>query len=154
MQSFEIPTRVIRFTPEFCFQPLHKNLQNSSPKPFDVWGKCGKVIYYFMSARKIQASNIINAFPVTVQARQTCLSLSPDQVRIRKNGVEFLADSSIAAWTEMTVTLQSNRDAGRVQCTGVVVSCNGNKHSGYVVSMVFTNLSRQSQERLNMLAVP
>src|SRR5258708_4583804 len=103
-----------------------------------------------MSARKIESSDAFQ--PVTLQARQTCLSLAPDQVRIRKNGVEFRSVSAISAWTEMTVTLQSTRDAGRVHCTGVVVACNGNRHSGYTVSMVFTSLSKQSQARLNLLA--
>jgi hypothetical protein len=103
-----------------------------------------------MSARKFDGSGELP--PVTVQARQTRLSLAPSEVRIRKNGVEFRSASSIAPWTEMTVTLQSTRDAGRVHCTGVVVACNGNRHSGYTVSMVFTSLSKQSQARLNVLA--
>jgi len=34
----------------------------------------------------------------------------------------------------------------------VVVACNGNRHGGYTVSMVFTSLSKQSQARLNLLA--
>jgi hypothetical protein len=103
-----------------------------------------------MSARKIDNSSSLQA--ITVQTRQTCLSLAPGQVRIRKNGIEFRSDSPIAPWTEMTVTLQSSRDAGRVHCTGVVVACNGNRHNGYTVSMVFTSLSKQSQARLNVLA--
>ncbi len=89
---------------------------------------------------------------MTVQARQTRLSLAPNEVCIRKNGVEFRSNSSIAPWTEMTVTLQSARDSGRVHCTGVVVACNGNRHNGYTVSMIFTSLSKQSQARLNLLA--
>ena len=58
----------------------------------------------------------------------------------------------MSAWTEMTVTLQSNRDAGKVHCTGVVVACTGDRHTGYNVSMVFTSLSKQAQARLNLLA--
>jgi len=73
-------------------------------------------------------------------------------VRIRRNGVEFRSVSPIAQWTEMTVSLQSARGAGPIHCTGVVVACNGNRHSGYTVSMVFTSLSKQSQARLNLLA--
>jgi hypothetical protein len=103
-----------------------------------------------MSARKFDASGAFA--PVTVQSRQTLLSLSPEEVRIRKNGVEFLSESPIAAWTEMTVTLQSTRDSGKVHCNGVVVACSGNRHSGYTVSMVFTSLSKQAQARLNLLA--
>src|SRR5258708_40058541 len=103
-----------------------------------------------MSARKIDASGDLS--PVTVQSRQTRLSLAPADVRIRKSGVEFRSATAIAPWTEMTVTLQSNRESGRVHCTGVVVACNGDRHRGYTVSMVFTSLSKQSQARLNMLA--
>ncbi len=103
-----------------------------------------------MSARKIDNSNPFNQ--VTVEARETRLSLSPEQVRVRRNGVEFRSASPINAWTEMTVSLQSTRDAGRVRCTGVVVACNGNRHNGYIVSLVFTSLSKQSQARLNLLA--
>ena len=103
-----------------------------------------------MSARKFESASAFQ--PVTVQSRETRLSLSPSDVRIRKNGVEFRSATPIAPWTEMTVSLQSTRDSGRVNCTGVVISCSGNRHNGYVVSMVFTSLSKQSQARLNLLA--
>ena len=103
-----------------------------------------------MSARKLDTSSPFQ--PVTVEARQTRLSLAPADVRIRRNGVEFRSAASINPWTEMTVTLQSNRDSGKVHCTGVVVACNGNRHNGFTVSMVFTSLSKQSQARLNLLA--
>ena len=45
--------------------------------------------------------------------------------------------------------------AGRqaaIQCSGVVIACSGNKHTGYHVSMVFTGLSKQAQTRLNSMA--
>lgn len=103
-----------------------------------------------MSARKLESSSSFQ--PVTVQSRQTRLSLAPADVRIRRNGVEFRSATPIAVWTEMTVTLQSTKDTGRVHCTGVVVACNGSRHGGYAVSMVFTSLSKQSQSRLNLLA--
>jgi hypothetical protein len=103
-----------------------------------------------MSARKVENSGAFQ--PVTLQARKTRLSLAPGEVRIRKNGVEFRSASPIAVWTEMTVTLQSTRDTGRVHCNGVVVACHGSRHNGYMVSMVFTSLSKQSQARLNLLA--
>jgi len=103
-----------------------------------------------MSARKVDGSAEFQN--LTVHSRQTRLSLAPHEVRVRKNGVEFRSASPITAWTEMTVTLQSTRDSGRVHCTGVVVACTGNRHNGYTVSMVFTSLSKQSQARLNVLA--
>ena len=104
-----------------------------------------------MSARRINGIGVFH--PLTVQARQTRLTLAPSEVRVRKNGVEFRSTTAIAAWTEMTVTLQSNRDAGKVHCTGVVVDCAGNRHAGYLVSMVFMNMSRQAQERFKQIAL-
>lgn len=103
-----------------------------------------------MSARRFEAVDTFQS--VTVSARQTRLTLSPSQVKIRRNGIEFKSLAPINVWAEMTVTLQSTRDSGRVHCTGVVVACNGNRHDGYSVSMVFTSLSRQSQARLDLLA--
>jgi len=101
-----------------------------------------------MSARKAESS-LQN---VTVQARQTRLSLSPDSVIIHKNGIEFRSTAPFPPWRVMTIMLQSRRDEGRVNCTGVVISCTGNKHAGYHISMVFTNVSKQAQARLSLMA--
>ena len=102
-----------------------------------------------MSARKAVITGSIQH--LTVEARQTRLTLSPDSVVIHKNGIEFRSGAPFAAWTEMTITL-SSRDDGKVHCTGVVIACTGNKHAGYHVSMVFTDLSKQAQARLSLMA--
>jgi len=102
-----------------------------------------------MSARKAEISGSLH--PVTVEARQTRLSLPPDSVIIHKNGIEFRSSTPFSPWAEMTLTLQSPRD-GKVHCTGVVIACTGSKHSGYHVSMVLTGLSKQAAARLNALA--
>jgi hypothetical protein len=52
----------------------------------------------------------------------------------------------------MTMSLETAQDPRRVNCTGVVVACHGDRHSGFLVSMVFTGLSRQAQARLTSLA--
>ena len=103
-----------------------------------------------MSARKIESAGPLQR--VTVEARQTRLSLSPDSVIIHKNGIEFRSATPFASWTEMTMSLESPSGDGRVNCTGVVISCTGSKHTGYHVSMVFTGLSKQAQARLSTLA--
>jgi hypothetical protein len=103
-----------------------------------------------MSARKADSTGPLHH--VTIEARQTRLSLSPGSVVIHKSGIEFRSASPFAPWTEMTLTLQSPREGGRLHCNGVVISCTGNKHTGYHVSMVFTGLSRQAQARLNSMA--
>src|SRR6266496_4374715 len=100
-----------------------------------------------MSARKAESPGSLQQ--VTVEARQTRLSLSPDSVIIHKNGIEFRSTSAFSPWTEMTLTLQSGPGGGKVHCNGVVISCTGSKHTGYHVSLVFTGLSKQAQARLN-----
>lgn len=108
-----------------------------------------------MSARKAEGNSQLSHSNnhVTVQARQTRLSLSPDSVILHKSGIEFRSASPFAPWTEMTLTLQSPGEEGRVHCSGVVISCTGNKHAGYHVSMVFTGLSRAAEARLSVMAV-
>src|SRR5438093_11229333 len=103
-----------------------------------------------MSARRIESAGSLQN--VTVEARQARLSLSPNAVILHKNGIEFRSATPFAPWTEMTMSLQSARDDGRLNCTGVVISCSGNKHAGYHVSMVFTGISKQAQARLSLMA--
>ncbi len=103
-----------------------------------------------MSARKL--SNLGSFQPsVTVDARQTRLSLSHEAVVIHKSGIEFRSPTPFNAWTEMTVDLKTP-DNGRVNCTGVVIACTGSKHAGYHVTMAFTNISRQAQTRLTQMS--
>lgn len=103
-----------------------------------------------MSARKAEVPGSFHH--VTVEARQTRLSLSPSAVIIHKNGIEFRSTTPFSPWAEMTLTLQSPRDGGKVHCNGVVISCTGSKHSGYHVSLVFTGLSKQAEARLSAMA--
>jgi hypothetical protein len=94
-----------------------------------------------MSARKTDVPLSLNGAASSTE----CLSLSADAVRVRKNGIEFRSHRLIAPWTEMTISLQRPGEVRRISCTGVVVACNGNRVEGYQISMLFTNLSRQSQ---------
>jgi hypothetical protein len=100
-----------------------------------------------MSARKIDRS----LFP-SAPLHQRRLTLSPEAVRFRRSGIEFRTARAIAAWTEVTVDLQSPRDTRKIHCTGVVVACEGEPRTGYLVSLLFTNLSSHSQAVLNSLA--
>ena len=101
-----------------------------------------------MSARKIEGSSLLGS---TTQQSQ-CLTLPEETVHIRKSGIEFRSDQPLVPWTEMTVSLQIPRQARKVNCTGVVIACSGNRKRGYQISMVFTDLSNQSQARLSTLA--
>ncbi len=102
-----------------------------------------------MSTSKLDTSGVFR--PVTVQTSSTKLSLPTQAVCIRKNGIDFLSSTRLALWTEVTVDLQTP-DAKKLRGRGVVVACDGNRHSGYSVSLMFMNLSRQAQESLSLLA--
>ncbi|HVV01208.1 MAG TPA: hypothetical protein VHH88_07575 [Verrucomicrobiae bacterium] len=111
-----------------------------------------------MSARKIggtEAGTVNQTQRITpelnhvvLQGRQERLSLSAQSIVMHKNGIEFRSAASFTPWTEMTLTIQSSANSSRVHCNGVVISCTGNRHTGYHVSMVFTGLSRQAQARI------
>lgn len=94
-----------------------------------------------MSARK--AVNTAGLKHVTLVARESRLALSHDEVVFHKGGIEFRTEKPFSPWTEVTLTMESPHGQGRVHCNGVVISCTGNKHMGYHVSMVFTSLSKQ-----------
>ncbi|HYV29993.1 MAG TPA: PilZ domain-containing protein [Candidatus Binatia bacterium] len=104
-----------------------------------------------MSARKVANPELFQ--PLTVHAQTTRLDLPARAVRIRRNGIEFRADTPIPVWTEMTVAMQTPSDSRKVNFTGVVVACHGDRHTGYMVSLLFTSVSKQAQARLNSMAV-
>jgi len=103
-----------------------------------------------MSARKVSSSGLFQ--PITVHAPARSLSLSAGDIRIRKNGIEFRTQNDIPVYTEMTIDLETPLETKKLHCTGVVVACSGNRHTGFLVSMVFTSLSRHTQARLNSMA--
>lgn len=107
-----------------------------------------------MSARKAHQipPGSIDHRQVTVHARQMRLTLNPDSVVIHKGGIEFRSVNAFSPWAEMTLTLESP-DGGKVHCNGVVISCTGNRHTGYHVSMVFTGLSKQAEARLSAMSM-
>ena len=104
-----------------------------------------------MSAKKLGSADSLGR-PVSVSARNTKLELSTESVSVHKSGIEFRSPTPFTEWSEMTVALQSPLDGSQVACNGVVVACVGNKHAGYHVSMLFTDMTRQAQERLTVLA--
>jgi hypothetical protein len=104
-----------------------------------------------MSTTKLDTSGIFQ--PLEVVGDKVKMTLSQHSVRIRKNGIEFSSLKSFPVWKEMSLDLVSPSNNGKVHCTGVVVACDGNRHMGYTVSMVFLSLSQQAQECLDQLAL-
>jgi hypothetical protein len=92
---------------------------------------------------------------LVVQVDDSEFLLPRSAARFSRNGIEFRSPGSLPLWSEMTVTLRPPGHRGRsLTCTGVVVACEGNRHAGYRVSVLFLNLTRQSQDRLAELASP
>lgn len=50
------------------------------------------------------------------------------------------------------MNLHDPEDDGEIQAKGVVVDCQGDRHQGYVISMVFLELTPLVQARLQLLA--
>ena len=104
-----------------------------------------------MAASRLDHSGILQPdFVVHVGNRQ--FTLPAPAVRLQRNGIEFRAPSSFPLWTEMTITLQAPGWADLFECTGVVVACDGNRHGGFSVSVLFVNLSPRSEEQIGLLA--
>lgn len=103
-----------------------------------------------MSAGKLDRSDAFK--PVVVHSRETSLSLSPEKIKIRKNGIEFHSPHKIKEYTEMSIEIESPKDGERIRCDGVVVACAGNKHTGYIVTMLFTGMTTGAEMQLDRFA--
>ncbi|MBI1841109.1 MAG: hypothetical protein HYR88_09690 [Verrucomicrobia bacterium] len=103
-----------------------------------------------MSASKVNATPLFG--PFLVQSSGQKLTIPSESVRLHKNGIEFRCSDAFATWTEMTVELEAPWEDQRIQAQGVIVACQGSRHAGFVVSMLFTHLSPQSAARLHSLA--
>ncbi len=101
-----------------------------------------------MSTSKLDTSGVFDP----QNQSEVRLTLSTQAIKFRSNGIEFLSSKSIPVWSEMTIDIQSP-DAKKVRGSGVVVACEGSRQSGYVVSFIFMNLSKQAQERLGALSL-
>ena len=104
-----------------------------------------------MSSSKLDHSGVFG--PLKVQTGQIQLSLTPNSVRVSKHGIEFKTPKPFPLWKEMTVEMLTPMESKKVHFTGVVVACQGNKHMGYLISMLITNMTRQDQARLGHMAM-
>jgi hypothetical protein len=102
-----------------------------------------------MSAGRLDRSHVSSDTSVSAST----LRLPAEAVTIRKNGIEFLSRRALAPWTEVTLAIESSAEGRRVTCRGVVVACEGNRHAGYQVSLLFLGLTPQAQQRLELLSL-
>lgn len=91
---------------------------------------------------------------ITAKASSNDLAVPATSIRVRKNGMEFRSDHPIQTWTEMTLDFFSPFHTRRLHCQGVVVACTGNRHEGFVVSLLFTNISETAWQVLSELHRP
>lgn len=100
-----------------------------------------------MSTSKVDKSGVFGDF-----SKQTELTLTTNSISVRQNGIEFFSPKPMPLWKEMTVLLETPGEAKKLKCTGIVVSCTGTQRVGYTVSILFMDLSRQAQARLELMA--
>lgn len=102
-----------------------------------------------MSASRFDTGSLFPEFRVETPGEKFAVPAAA--VRIRANGVEFRSPKPLSVWAEMTVCLTAGA-ADTVCCSGVVVACDGTRHGGYVVSLLFLNLPQGSEQRLRRIA--
>jgi hypothetical protein len=64
--------------------------------------------------------------------------------------MEFRAPSPLPLWSELAVVLYLPVLGEPVRCTAVVVACDGTRHGGYSVSLLFLNLPHASERQLRL----
>lgn len=67
--------------------------------------------------------------------------------------MEFRSVDPVPTWTEVTLEVESAIEKRKVACRGVVVACEGNRHAGYQVSLLFLGMTPQVRERLESLSL-
>lgn len=103
-----------------------------------------------MTTSKLDQSGVFG--PAAAGSHETRLLLPADRVAFRTNGIEFLSSRPVDQWKEVTVELLSPVDNRPLRGTGVVVDCTGNRHTGYVVSLMFLSVAPDSRQRLEQLS--
>lgn len=104
-----------------------------------------------MTTTKLDRSGVFGTVS-TSSSQETCFMLPVNGVAFRKNGIEFLSPERVDLWKELTVELCSPIDQRPLRGTGVVVDCTGNRHTGYVVSLMFIHLPTDARQHLEQLA--
>jgi hypothetical protein len=105
-----------------------------------------------MSSTQLDTSGVFDAPSKPTIDADHVLHLNAEKTLVRHNGIEFHHDDELDQWTEMTVDLHDPVDGKEIKATGVVVSCQGDRHRGFRVSMVLMNLSEANSARLSLLA--
>lgn len=103
-----------------------------------------------MKTTKLDNSGVFE--PMTVRSNEIEFTLPPEAVSVRTNGVEFLSGQELPVWSELTIDLKSPDSDALIHCNGIVVGASGNKHSGFVISILFVGMEAEAQSQVEALA--
>jgi hypothetical protein len=98
-----------------------------------------------MPASRIDGRSFFS--PLVVETGPDRLHVPGGSVRLRRNGVEFRSPRPFELWTEMTVSVDTPGCDSPSEGTAVVVACEGNRHQGFAVSVLFLDLETGSGRR-------
>ena len=103
----------------------------------------------------LSTSHPLNSFScrdiVTMTGRRPYLSLPAQAVHLRTNGIEFLHHRELPVWNELTVEILSPVKSDTARCQGLVIGCCGNRHNGYVISIVFSDRATGLESRIRQM---
>lgn len=68
--------------------------------------------------------------------------------RMQESGIEFQSQNEIGLYTEMHLQIVNPETQHTIKFKGVVIGCSGDKHKGYQVSLIYTNLTQETQMSL------
>lgn len=105
-----------------------------------------------MSAAKLDDSPPLHRATEPHMDASQVLHLSPQNTLVRNNGIQFHYGTELPRFTEMAVDLHDPEDGAEIKGKGIVVSCSGDRHKGFEISMVLLNLSETHRARLGVLA--
>ena len=88
---------------------------------------------------------------VSIKNHEISLALLPHQVAVRKNGIEFLSHRRFPLWREVVIQIRSPSVPSPIEVRGVIVDCTGDRHHGFVASVVFLNIAPEQQAALQRL---
>lgn len=108
-----------------------------------------------MNAAKQDAATGLRPIELTVNTQRK--PHTKNSIQFSPNGVTFPSHSYMAPFTEVRVQVKLPRNGSHhtVQCSGVVVECEGNKfRNQFQVSVAFLNLPKAVEHELRQACQP
>jgi len=74
-----------------------------------------------------------------------CVTLTKGTYKVRSSGLEFFSEKELELYTELSLSVEHPETHKVVNFSGIVINCAGNRHEGFLVSLVFTNITQEAQ---------